>query len=534
MSTFTSAEKILKTATDLLMGPHWRMSGSEATLARELLPELRKLREFDLLTTLSERVARSHPRNPLVRRFQTQGLIETGHPTAAIEVAKAALKGLADSDPEWSELYGLIGRAYKQIVMDAADPRDTDSRASLRKSLKAYSKPYSKDPNNTWHAINLAAVSSFATRTGIELPTSLCAKALASKIIETIDAKPEADRDNWDAATLAEAYMAIGDFTQVESNLKIYLSDPGVSAFDVGSTLRQFSQVWGLQTAQDARERGILQALRARLLQLPGAEINLRPQEVKRLQAQSTPSAEQLEAILGTDGTTSYRWWKMGLDAACAVGAVYAGVDQRIGTCFLVKASDIKLNSTNELLVLTNFHVINPEGSGGALRPEDAQLAFEAIDMDKRYEIKEVVWCSPVDQHDSCLLRLTEEPAIQPLPIAPSLPLIAAGARVYVIGYPTGGGLAFSMQDNALLDHEGPQAGTPPIPNVLRIHYRAPTEKGSSGSPVFNRSSWQVIALHHAGGELPQLNGKPGTHPANEGIALTSIIAAIHASQAQT
>jgi V8-like Glu-specific endopeptidase len=131
-------------------------------------------------------------------------------------------------------------------------------------------------------------------------------------------------------------------------------------------------------------------------------------------------------------------------------------------------------------------------------------------------------------------LRLTEEPAIQPLPIARDLPLLTNGARVYVIGYPAGGGLAFSMQDNALLDHEGPQAGTPPSPNVLRVHYRAPTEKGSSGSPVFNRSSWQVIALHHAGGELPKLNGKPGTHPANEGIALMSIIEAIKGAKVQT
>lgn len=534
MSEFKSAAKIRKAAADLLDGPRWRMSAKEATLARELLPELRKLREFDLLTSLSERVARSYPRDPLIRRFQTQGLIETGHPTAAIEVAKSGLKGLAESNLEWSELYGLIGRAYKQIVMDAADPRDADSKVSLRESLKAYSKPYSKDPNNTWHAINLTAVSSFAKRTGIKSPTTLNATALATKIIETIDAKPEAERDHWDAATLAEAYMAVGNLDQVEFNLNTYLAYPGVSAFDVGSTLRQFGQVWGLQNSENLRERGILEALRARLLQLPGAEISLRPQELKQLQTQTMPSEQQLEAILGREGTNSYKWWKAGLDAACAVGAVYAGIDQRIGTCFLVRACDIKLNETNELLVLTNFHVVNPEGSGGALRLEDAQLAFEATDMEKRYEIKEVVWSSPVNQHDACLLRLTEEPAIQPLPIATALPVLAEGARVYVIGYPAGGGLAFSMQDNALLDHEGPQAGTPPSPDVLRVHYRAPTEKGSSGSPVFNRTSWQVIALHHAGGELPQLNGKPGTHPANEGIALASIIAAIKASRVKT
>jgi V8-like Glu-specific endopeptidase len=61
------------------------------------------------------------------------------------------------------------------------------------------------------------------------------------------------------------------------------------------------------------------------------------------------------------------------------------------------------------------------------------------------------------------------------------------------------------------------------------LHYRAPTEGGSSGSPVFNSRLWQVIALHHAGGKLgmPKLNGKPGSYGANEGIALQSIITAL-------
>lgn len=99
---------------------------------------------------------------------------------------------------------------------------------------------------------------------------------------------------------------------------------------------------------------------------------------------------------------------------------------------------------------------------------------------------------------------------------------------VYVIGHTGGGGLEFSFQDNELLDHEGPRDNrfdaTP-----CRLHYRAPTEKGNSGSPVFNAADWKVIALHHAGGTLSRLNGKPDTYPANEGIAVLSIISAMRA-----
>ena len=98
-------------------------------------------------------------------------------------------------------------------------------------------------------------------------------------------------------------------------------------------------------------------------------------------------------------------------------------------------------------------------------------------------------------------------------------------ARVYIIGHPRGGDLAFSFQDNELLDHEGPPDGKPQIEGVCRLHYRAPTQGGSSGSPVFDASLWEVVALHHKGGQIgmPKLNGKAGSYAANEGIAIGSI-----------
>jgi hypothetical protein len=118
---------------------------------------------------------------------------------------------------------------------------------------------------------------------------------------------------------------------------------------------------------------------------------------------------------------------------------------------------------------------------------------------------------------------------ITPLPIAKALPTVEDSARVYIIGHPGGRDLQFSLQDNALLAHEGPTAGKPAIEGVWRVHYRAPTEGGSSGSPVFNGSLWEVIALHHVGGKtgMSRLNGDAGTYAANEGIALLSIVAAL-------
>ncbi|WP_425336071.1 trypsin-like peptidase domain-containing protein [Sinorhizobium numidicum] len=66
-----------------------------------------------------------------------------------------------------------------------------------------------------------------------------------------------------------------------------------------------------------------------------------------------------------------------------------------------------------------------------------------------------------------------------------TLPVADEDQRVYVIGRPLGGELSFSLQDNQLLDHEGSTSGKPTISGRVLLHYRAPTEPGSSGSQYF-------------------------------------------------
>jgi V8-like Glu-specific endopeptidase len=123
---------------------------------------------------------------------------------------------------------------------------------------------------------------------------------------------------------------------------------------------------------------------------------------------------------------------------------------------------------------------------------------------------------------------------VPPLPLSTELPAVPQASeqkqpRVYIIGYPGGRELSFSFQDNELLDHEGPPSGQPQIGGVCRVHYRAPTEGGSSGSPVFDATGWRVIALHHKGGRfgMPRLNGGAGTYAANEGLAIGPMRAAL-------
>jgi hypothetical protein len=151
----------------------------------------------------------------------------------------------------------------------------------------------------------------------------------------------------------------------------------------------------------------------------------------------------------------------------------------------------------------------------------------DAVDANVSYDFDSIVWSSPKTELDATILRLKRPVAgIKHLSPAARLPIADGKQRVYVIGHPGGGDLSFSFQDNILLEHEGPTAGHPVDHRVCRVQYRAPTEGGSSGSPVFNGNDWRVIALHHAGGEdMQRLNGSIGKWPDNQGIRIQSIVA---------
>jgi S1-C subfamily serine protease len=319
---------------------------------------------------------------------------------------------------------------------------------------------------------------------------------------------------------VAEASLGTRDWPFIEEQLREYAVAPGVQEFHLQSTLRQLNEVWELGGSK--RGQAVLEILRARLLQSSKATVEIAAHEVN----QKAADKSQYEAILGKEGAKTFEWWRTGMQRANSVAAIRQKLADRVGTGFLIRAGDLGREPANELLVLTNFHVVNSGALRGGLSAEQAEVVFEAVDPNRRYAVSEVAWESPEEECDAALLRVTElDPALQPMKLAKALPLRNQPARVYIIGHPGGRELSFSLQDNELIDHEGEKGGTPAIPGIVRVHYRAPTEGGSSGSPVFNASAWEVIALHHKGGMLgmPRLNGAEGTYAANEGISLASI-----------
>ena len=505
--------------------------GSETELAqaRDLVEELRNARQYPQMAQLAEAISRRLPGDARNRRLYAQALIEQGLATAAIDVLKPLPARLSRKDPEYAEATGLLGRAYKQIFFDAGDKTSTGARNALKQAISIYRKPFEDNPANTWHGVNLVALLTRARRLGLRVAGNLQPDAVARIVVAQLEAVPQAKRDVWHMPTLAEASLGLNDWNVVETALKSYVADDKVEAFQIATTLRQFTQVWDIENV-DARGRALADILRARLLEVSGGELTLSPSALQRARTSPEPPATQLQAVLGNSGVNTWRWWKAGLDRATAVCSIRNRVHDRVGTGWLVRADSLNRTPADELLIMTNFHVVNQQGANNGITPEAAEAVFEAVDEKKVYSVKEIVWASPPDKHDCALLRLRETVAgIEPLPFAKNLPLVEDTAHVYVIGYAGGRDLAFSLQDNALLDHEGPPAGQPAIEGVCRVHYRAPTEGGSSGSSVFNALMWEVIALHHMGGKLgmPRLNGQVGTYSANEGISLGSIVTAM-------
>jgi S1-C subfamily serine protease len=223
---------------------------------------------------------------------------------------------------------------------------------------------------------------------------------------------------------------------------------------------------------------------------------------------------KELQRILGQTGVVTFKWYMRGLSRCVGVAKITTEDDDPVGTGFLVRGKDLAPGLGDEVLLLTNAHVIDDKAAGqNCLRSTQAVITFEAKSRDAVTRGVSVVWTSPVSQLDATLVRLKDVPVEpDPFPLAADLPLVDGKQRVYVIGHPGGRSLSLSLQDNLLLGCENPL-----------LHYRAPTEQGSSGSPVFNQQ-WDLIALHHAGStSMRRLSGQEGTYSANEGIWIQAI-----------
>jgi V8-like Glu-specific endopeptidase len=487
--------------------------------ARAVLETLRRKRYFSPMQAVADALIQSGQDAPSIRRAFAQALLDQGNITNALDTLHLLLAGRDLTSLEDAEVRGLIGRAYKQLYVGGKILSPHRGRQVLTSAVEAYHEAYRTDPErHLWHGINVVALASRARRAGNPVPGVPEPEAIAQDILRAIEEREASGTAaSWDYATALEACVALDRREDALRWMAYYVRSADVDAFELASTHRQLVQVWELDVNAEPGA-SLLSVLRAVLLQRPGGRIELPVDQLRRGSLDSR-SGVILEKILGSDGLQTLRWWQMGIERCQAVARIETLSGKPAGTGFLLQGQTLHPSLGETLLLLTNAHVISDDPVvSAALRSVEAVVSLDARrelgGAAEAFRVAELLFSSPPGELDATLARLDRPVGpTTPYPVARGLPRLDGVQRVYVIGHPGGRSVEFSLNDNLLLDHEDP-----------RLHYRAPTEGGSSGSPVFN-AEWELIGLHRAGGHIvPRLRGQPGTYSANEGIWIQAII----------
>lgn len=483
--------------------------------AKRLLRALRRKRQFAVVGRIAEELISSGLNDAEIHRLYGQAQIDQRQLLAAETTLQAVAGSSGVPRREWAEATGLLGRIYKQRYLDAAAPEAARQQQNMRKAISYYSEVYkAAPPEYPWQGINVVALLARAGRDGVDVGQTGAGdfRVIAREILDRLQ-REEGQKGSlfyWDRATAMEACIALNDFSGARAHLREYVTDPQVDAFECASTLRQLAEVWKLDGGPAAgNDSGalLIAGLRCALLKRQGGEVELRKGEVEQgLQANFTSQAD-----------LPLQWWRSGLERCAAIARIEDLSGRHIGTGFLVRREDF-LADASGLLLLTNWHVVSDGAEHPlSIRPEAAQATFEASGRTFKVGKNMPAYSRACDASFLELELAGETPGYCPLepPAAAFNP--ATSPRVYVIGYPGGRGLSFSIHDSNWLDTDG-----------VKLHYRTPTEASSSGSPVFDQKFWTLIALHHSGKKAMQrLNGEAGTYEANEGISVNSILKAV-------
>jgi hypothetical protein len=481
--------------------------------APRLLDQLRRKRQFDAMARLAAAFVKSGRGEAKIRRQQAQAHIDRGDLDAAEPMLMQMILDRETSPFEVTEARGLLGRIYKQRYVNARNPADLQQQRNLRQAISHYDAVYSADAKKTWHGINVVACLARGERDGVDVTAVRRKSAVdfASDILARLREMEEQDGalKYWDRATSMEAHVALDRRDEAIQDVRDYVLDAGIDAFECSSTLRQLREVWGVDEHGGNAGAQIAGALSAALLKRSGGELELQAKEVERgLQANFTGVPD-----------LPLKWWRTGLERCAAIARIEDEQGHKIGTGFLVRRRDFIADGSDERLLLTNWHVVSKgRRHPKSIPPESAWANFEAANC--RVKVKDIVAYNA--GVDASFLSLDgwgsgDHCPIEPVP-APYE--VAQKPRVYVIGYPGGRDLSFSIHDSLWLDTDG-----------TKFHYRTPTEPGSSGSPVFDQAGWVLVALHHAGLQaMPKLNGKAGVYQANEAFSVAAIQAALKIS----
>ncbi|MBN2528056.1 MAG: trypsin-like peptidase domain-containing protein [Deltaproteobacteria bacterium] len=491
-----------------------------AQTAKKVLSILKSYARFDQMLDVAQAFKACGTTSPEVLNLLAQARIEKGQMTTAIGELKKLRHDLENEleqgqltpldkkrlQQELSETLGLLGRSYKQLYINANPTANEPRKCDLDEAIKYYEYAYNQlFGDYLWHGVNYIALLTHAKR--ISKSNSMVYSKAAGKHAQSIlDAIERIDSPQpWDKANLIEAYLACGKTPEAVKAAREYLDSEGLTAFNIQSTQRQLIQLWMLCEEKKPGQL-ILPMMTARYAELGGGstQIELKPQMLSGL-----------EAVWGETGYQSIDWLRKALNRAQSVARLGSSAyEEGRGTGFLFDGGCISDEYAKKTLLLTNAHVCSDDAQVQRQypypKPSGQTTAFflGSIDPDQKIRAMErkvirQIWTSSPMEFDATLLELECPPESTQQPLTPGDTMPEKDERVNIIGHPRGLGLKVSLQDNLVVSRKD-----------KLLHYRTPTDNGSSGSPVFNQN-WELVALHHAASTEAQ---------ANEGILINRIV----------
>ncbi|MEZ5346475.1 MAG: serine protease [Pyrinomonadaceae bacterium] len=478
--------------------------------SRRILHELRRKLRFQQMSEVAEAILRSGQDDAVIMRQYAQSLIDQGLLTAADRIVADILDNNKTPAPERLEALGLAGRIYKQQFVNLAGSSFEKKKVFLEKAIDGYLSGYAIQKNSYWHSINSVALIMRAKRDGIAVSDAADADHLAAEtfdLLGTLINESTEPPKPWELATLMETQIALGKFDDAFQSAVDYSSSPAADAFELNGTIRQLVEIWQLNDSEPPGEK-ILPVLRAALLGREGGSLLLTKNE-------AASNSLNLESAFGDNAPKTIKWYKEGLARTNSIARIELTDGKGIGTAGLFSGKDF-FPDLDGILAVTNSHVVSQDPADSGLPPNKVRVNIQGIA--KVFEVEKVVWSSSQRELDVSFLSLKGVPKSLPLPVSSAHAEMSDPApRVYVMGHPNGRDLEISLNDSRMVGS-----------NERFVHYRTPTEPGSSGSPVFDQHGWEVVAIHHGGSDtLPRIDGPAGTYQANEGIAVSAIKAAI-------
>lgn len=498
---------------------------------------LRSRRFFDSVTMLAQVHMRNGGDCAAIRSLGIQSSIELNAFSVAeaeVNACRERVKAGGEYCAFAAEFDGQLARIFKQRYVQDHDEAD------LRQAIAHYGARYIQDGDSAyWHGINLVALTRRAQK---DWPGSPWVAALddVDSVARSVYAaalsasgKRHDDGAEWAFATLSEAALGLGNEQEAELWLYRFLALPRRSLFALHSYQRQLREIWEANAyAEPPTCADTLAGIISENIDRRFDERSFSPAELDTLAG----NEKVLEKNFSGDGFFSVDSVRKMLESCQAIGCVTSRLGIRQGTGFLVEGSQLDPRWGHGLVFVTNSHVLGG-AIEGSLSAKDALVTFDvdnqAIGTIVSYPISRILFSSPPGAHgvvrettqalDVTVCVLDGLPQKRGLVIADDLPLVTGNTRAYVIGHPRGAEIQVSLHDSRILDIDSEER---------LVHYRTPTDPGSSGSPVFNKH-WKLIALHHAGSSrMPKFapDPPPPFYEANEGISLVAIRRAIRAS----